>query len=120
MKTASNAPSMPNTTANTSASTDDASLTSNGAICRPAANPTAATHSQNNFRPKNKITTPMTTPTIVADECIPKDQSRHLQRRGVCAKRLSLTQAPLYLTHRSNPSGSDVIRRPAAAATAVG
>ena len=40
----------------TNASSDDASLTSSGAISTPTANPTAATHSQNSFRPKNKIT----------------------------------------------------------------
>ena len=31
-------------------------------------NPTAATHSQNNFRPKNKITTPMSAPTIATEK----------------------------------------------------
>src|SRR6185503_5013227 len=56
----------------TSASSDDASLTSSGAICTPTANPTAATHSQNSFRPKNKITTPMSTPTMVTEECMEK------------------------------------------------
>ena len=38
----------------------------------PTANPTAATHNQNSFRPKNKITTPMMTPTIVTEECMGK------------------------------------------------
>src|SRR3954453_7508698 len=72
MKSASNAPSTPNTRAMTRASSDDASLTSIGATWMPTANPTAATHNQNSFRPKNKITTPMMTPTIVAEECMGK------------------------------------------------
>src|SRR5215475_12169275 len=69
---ASNAPSTPKTRAISNASSDDGSLTSSGAICTPTANPTAATHSQNSFRPKNKIAIPMSTPTIVTEECIGK------------------------------------------------
>src|SRR5262245_49925885 len=72
------------------ASSDDASLTSSGAICTPTANPTAATHSQNSFRPKNKIATPMSTPTIVTEECMGKGEFRPLQRRGGYAKHLFL------------------------------
>src|SRR6476619_6904496 len=70
MKRASKTPSMPKTRAMTSASSDDGSLTSCGAICTPTANPTAATQSQNSFRPKNRITMPMSKPTIVVVECI--------------------------------------------------
>src|SRR4249919_1463489 len=88
MKRASKTPSTPKARAITNASSDDASLTSSGAICTPTANPTAATHSQNSFRPKNKITTPMTRPTIVVEECIGKAGFRQLQCGSVCAKRL--------------------------------
>src|SRR5439155_13325863 len=41
-----------------------------GAISTPTAKPTAATHSQNSFRPKNKTTTPISMPTIAVEECI--------------------------------------------------
>src|SRR5438128_3551313 len=49
---------------------EDGSWTRCGAISTPTANPTAATQSQNSFRPKNKITTPMSTPTIAVEGCI--------------------------------------------------
>src|SRR5262245_3263282 len=70
---ASNATSKPKTTAITKASSDDGSLTTSGAISTPTANPTAATHSQHSFRPKNRIAMPMSTPTMVAAECMGKE-----------------------------------------------
>src|SRR5215471_8545861 len=85
----------------TSASSDDGSLTSCGAISAPTANPTAATHSQKSFRPKNKIATPMSTPTIVTEECIGKtaDFDNYSVEGFVPNAFLPrcLTQAPLHL-----------------------
>src|SRR5215472_5241968 len=89
----------------TSASSDDDSLTSSGAISTPTANPTAATHSQNSFRPKNKITTPMSTPMIVTEECMGKGNLDNYSVEAFVPNACffefrCLTQAPVHLPNR--------------------
>ncbi len=56
---ASNAPMNPSTSANVNISNGVGSCTKRGASSNPAANPTAATASQNNLRPNNRTITPI-------------------------------------------------------------
>src|SRR6478672_6623402 len=102
MNSASNAPSTPKTRAISNASSDDGSLTSIGAISTPTANPTAATHSQKSLRPKNRIAIPMSTPTIVTEECMGKGDFDNYSVEtfvpNACFFGIPvLTQAPLHL-----------------------
>src|SRR6266513_5342791 len=103
MNSASSAPIKPRTSATVSARRGDGSLTRCGAISTPAANPTAATHSQNNFRPNNRITAPISAPTIATEKCI--EGSWRAMLESVYGKRLFIgfqrsAQAKLTLRPR--------------------
>src|SRR5437899_3039758 len=96
---ASKAPTKPNTSATVKANTGDGSCTKCGANSTPAANPTAATQSQNNLRPKKRMSAPSRAPMIGTEA--------FTYMNSVIIGQLALSDSPVISTGVENAACGD-------------